>query len=176
MKRALYFLFILLLLTQCRKEDGEFLFEMPYPNIRGDFDLSAGLLFGYVLPIGPLNTNLEELLTAAMTTEEEVSVIQGASATLSSLDGVELDFIEEIRLLLCAPGDVSNCQIEVFYLDNIPFNTGSTLRLQPNITNLKDFLINQPDFRMELELTQLRDFPPQNNLRLRLDFSLEVRR
>ena len=176
MKRISLIILTTLLLLQCRNDEGEFLFEMDYPNIRATLNLTLGLSTGYVRSIGPLNTNLDGLLSAAATPKEDVSIIQSASATITSIDGFDLDFIDELRLVLCAPGENQNCSIEMFHLDNIPFSVDRSIRLQPGITNLKEFLINQDDFSVELELTRLRDFPIERDLRLRLDFALEVRR
>ena len=176
MRSIIIYVLILFSLSQCRNSDGEFLFEMNYLNNRATLNVNGGLLVGYVKSVGPLNTNLEELLTAAGTTQEEVSIIQGVSATITSIDGFDLDFIDEARLILCRSDETSNCSIEMFHLDNIPFNTRRSIRLQPGVTNLKEFLINQEAFSVELELTRLRDFPLERNLRLQLDFVLEVRK
>lgn len=166
---------LFLTLSQCRNGEGEFLFEMDYPNNRATLNLTLGLSTGYVATFGPLNTNLDELLMAAGVQKEDVSLIQSVSAEVTSIDGIDLDFIDELRLILCRPEEPGNCTIEMFHLDRIPFSIDRTIRLQPGITNLKDFLIDQRQFIVELELTRLRDFPIERDLRLRLDFNLEVR-
>lgn len=163
-------------LLACKNESGEFLFDLDYPNNRATLNLTLGISTGYVLSLGPLNTNLEALLVAATTAKDEVSLIQSGSATLSSVDGIDLDFIDELRITLCLPEENSNCSIELFHLDNIPFSKDRSIRLQPGITNLKEFLINREEFNVELELTRLRDFPLERDIRLQLDFTLEVRK
>lgn len=160
------------LLLSCTKDEGEVLFEMVYPNFEVSIPPGLGTLSSHVLNISNIDTNIDFFLNNAGITAEQLNTISPARATLTSLDGFDFDIIDEISIRICDPQDI-NCNLEIFYLDNIPFNIGAELRMQPTLADVKQFLTLE-QFRIELVIVQLRDITPIL-IESELDISFEAR-
>ncbi len=173
--RIIYLFLITTVLLQCRSDSGERLFDLNFPNNR--FVIPAGLntIQSHFFTLDPVPNNLENLLISNAINDSEISRVEPFAATLTSLNGFELDFIEEISVRICDPDDLSNCEREVFFLDNIRFNTGTVIELLPTLIDAKDFFIDSDRIVLRVVLLRLRDIP-FTNYDCRFDFSFDVRK
>ena len=175
MQRFLYLSIVTLLLLQCRADSGERLFDMNFPN--NIFIIPAGLntIESHFFTLDPVPNNLDNLLTSNGLAESEIGRVDPFAASITSLNGLEFDFVREISVRICDPEDLSNCEREVFYLDNIEFNPGTRIDLLPTLINAKDFFIGSDRVILRVVLLRLRDIP-FTNFECRFDFSFDVRK
>lgn len=173
MYRILTIGLLLSLLVSCRNDTGVRLFTM---NFITEFSFNGVLntIESHYFPVGPLNSNISRLMNENDVSDEDITRIEPNFAVLKSLDGYDLDFIEEISVRIC-PVSGGTCQLEVFYLDDIPFRTRDEIDLLPSLSNVKSFFINQNQFRLELVFLRLRNFSPAN-MQLRFDFGFDARK
>lgn len=137
-------------LFSCVEDNCNFLFDMEYPpetfTIRGGLPVILSEVFAF----RNIESNIDFYLTENNRTLEEISNIQGLNARITAQTSqVEFgNFVQEVRVELC---DVTTgrCDYEAFYLDNIRFDEGNSLRLIPSLPNLKEFL-TQEEFYMRL--------------------------
>ena len=175
MYRKMTALLLLVSLMSCRNDTGERLFDMNYFNNRMRILGVLNVIESHFFTIGPLETNINSLLTNNTLQPDEVTRIEPFFATLTALDGTNLAFIEEISVRICPTDGQGNCQLEIFFLDDIPFNVRDQIELLPSLSNIKDFIIDQQSFTIQVVLLRLRDFSPAN-VELQFDFALEARR
>ena len=175
MNKVFIYLIVILLVFSCQEDQGERLFELNYPSQRMNINRVLNTIESHFFIIGPLPNTLPSMLQNSSATIEDINRVEPFFATLTSEDGFELAFIQEISVRICNPEDPSRCDLEIFYLDNIPFNTGSRVELLPSLANLKEFFDEEDRIIMELVLLRLRNFSPAN-FDLRFDFAFDVRR
>ena len=113
--------------TACGEDQGERLFELSYPNQQLRVNRVLNTIESHFFVIGPLPNTLNSLLQQSATPASDVNRVEPLFAKLTSLDGFELEFIQEISVRICDPDDLRRCDLEIFYLDNIPFSTGDRL-------------------------------------------------
>ena len=174
MCRKIMVLLLLAGLVSCRNDTGVRLFDMNYFNNRLTIPGVLNVIESHFFTIGPLETNISTLLTSNALQPDEVSRIEPFFATLTALDGADLAFIEEISVRICPTDGQGNCQLEIFFLDDIPFNVRDQIELLPSLSNIKEFIIDQQSFTIQVVLLRLRDFSPAN-VELQFDFALEAR-
>jgi len=142
---ALSALFCALLFTQCSKDSLSVAFEMTYPQNR--FTVPAGLntLESHYIFFRDVSTSKNLFFDDIP--EEQIQEITPARASLRADQNVaDFAFAEEIIVRLCEDSqvDINNvlqkCRRELFFRDNIPFNTGRQVDLIPNAINLKEVL------------------------------------
>lgn len=175
MKKSLFLIVVIAILgLNCRKAEGEFLFEMSFPN--QDIFIPAGLntIESYFFPINQIETNIDFFLNNNNVAIEEITAINPRFARITALNGnIDFDFVEEISIRICDT-DEPNCALEIFYLNNIPFGTTDQIDLLPSLANTKRFL-EKEDFKIEVVLLRLRDISPFT-IDARVDFSFEARK
>jgi len=172
MGAVLYLSIFGLLVSACRQDNGERVFEMVFPNIT--FEIPAGLnaTFQQVFQIPLVPTNIDTYLAENGTDTALITAIAPFTATLTSLEGVafDYDFVEGISIRICDPvkpacfdGD------EVFYIDNLQGRGGQTIRLIPGLRNAKRDLIRR-HFRMEAVFFFAYTTPYSVRSRLQMNF------
>lgn len=151
LNRSAIWVVLILLLTNCRKDNRQTLFEMIYPNIL--FEMPAGLTGSLprVFEQNGLRTNFRAYLNEFDVDTALITGIEPISATLTALTDERFDFLREVSIRICA-AESASCNIaeEVFYLDNMQNQRiGSELRLLPSLINAERIL-TQERFKVEV--------------------------
>ncbi|MEM1326765.1 MAG: hypothetical protein AAGI23_12460 [Bacteroidota bacterium] len=129
----------------CEKDSLRVAFEMTYPENR--FTVPAGLntLESHYLFFRDIPTN--KAFFFGETEESEIIEINPASAVLRADQRIsDFSFAEEIVIRLCEDNQANinnvlqKCRREIFFRENIPFNTGRQVELLPNGNNLQPTL------------------------------------
>ncbi|MCB0675237.1 MAG: hypothetical protein KDC30_00970 [Saprospiraceae bacterium] len=161
MKQILLLVAVLATLS-CNKLDKGVLFSWPIPQL--EFTIPAGLNIAqaYYFNLENVPTNALGLLSTYSVDSSQVQSITPATARITSIFGnVSYDFLFEVSIMLCEPGDSSpNCGYEIFYRVPIPEGTGAFLDLIPNQNDIKDLLL-QETVNIQVKLAQLRAPSPQ---------------
>jgi hypothetical protein len=135
---------------------------MTYPENR--FTVPAGLntLESHYLFFKDIPTN--KAFFFGETEESEIQEISPASAAIRADQSVNsFAFAEEIVIRLCEDNlaDINNvlqkCRREIFFRENIPFNTGRQVELLPNGNNLLNTLTGET-FNFVLVFRRNRSF------------------
>lgn len=151
MKKYLYFTMLALLIIACSRDSRERLFEVVYPNIL--FNLPAGLssniTWGYSR--SDLPSNFRNVVKG---NNSDTAVIAGVfpySARITSLDGLDYDFVEEVSILMCSneKSQCSSISDEVFYIDNLRGRAKEDLELLPTPRNIEK-LLSEEQYRLEI--------------------------
>lgn len=148
-----YFLFAVffLLFIACSRDSRERIFEITYPNML--FNLPAGLSgnipWGYSRSDIP--SNFRSLVKA---NNSDTAVIVGVypyAARITSLDGLDYDFVEGVSVLMCS-NEKSQCSLisdEVFYIDDLRGRAKEDIELLPTEKNVEK-LLSEERFRLEV--------------------------
>lgn len=172
MRILVYFSAFAVILAGCRKDSGERIFEMIFPNIA--FEIPAGLNsnFQQVFEIPLVPTNIDVYLAENGTDTSLVRAITPFSARLTSLEGsaFDYDFVEAISVRICDPAR-STCfdGDEVFYIDNLRGRGGQDIRLLPGLRNAKRDLVRK-NFRLEVVFLFNSTTPYSVRSRLQMNF------
>lgn len=153
-----YFLLLLfpLIVSSCGKDDI-ILFEMEYTE---DFEIQAGLnsFETHHFLIKDISTNYNNLLQTFDQTDSQVSNINPQNARLDALfSSATYDIIREISVRIYKD-DVTNYK-EIFYIENVPLNTGGDLNLIPTLVDVRDILSGD-SFNIDIAI-QFRQAPAQ---------------
>jgi hypothetical protein len=172
MRTLLYFSVFALLAAGCRKDNGERLFEMVFPNIV--FEIPAGLNanFQQVFEIPVVFTNIDTYLAENGTDTALIRAISPFSARITSLEGsaFDYDFVEAVSIRIC-PSTRGSCfdGEEVFYIDDLRGRAGQDIRLIPGLRNAKRDLV-LPQFRLEVVFLFAYTTPYAVRSRLQMGF------
>lgn len=160
--RYIYLLLTALLFVQCEKDELRVAFEMTYPENR--FTVPAGLntIESHYLFFKNVPTN--KAFFFGDIDESEIKEISPVSARLRAEQSIgDFSFAQEIVIRLCEDdqADINNvlqkCRREIFFRDNIPFNTARQLELIPNGNNLLETLTGD-EFNFVLVFRRNRTF------------------
>lgn len=157
-------------IVSCNKDNRTEFFEL---NHFVDFDIQPGLntFDTHFFVISPLTSILDDKLSAAGISPEEVIAIEAKDAVLTSTFGdINLDFIHQISVYIFDPFNPSD-KIEFFYLDPTPFRNATSWRLFPGIADISEW-IDEDYFGVEIRLT-FREVTP-SFIPMRLEFDLRV--
>lgn len=151
LRRMIIWGMLVLLLSTCRQDNRQTLFEMIYPNIV--FEMPAGLTGSLprVFEQNGLRTNFRAYLNEFNVDTALITGIEPISATLAALTDERFDFLREVSIRIC-DAESASCNVaeEVFYLDNIQNQrVGSELRLLPTLINAERVL-TQERFKLEV--------------------------
>lgn len=172
MRLLMYMTILGALMAGCRKDSGERIFDMLFPNIT--FEIPAGLNanFQQVFELPSVPSNIDTYLNDFAVDTAMIRAILPVSARLSSLDGAPFgyDFVEAISIRICDPAK-SDCfdGEEVFYIDNLRGRGGQDIRLIPGLRNAKRDLVRQ-QFRLEVVFYFSYTTPFAVRSRLQLSF------
>lgn len=134
----------------CSRDNGERVFEMLYPNFQ--FTLPVGLIANtaWAYELRNVSSNLNAYLRENQTDTSVITAINAYSARLTSLDGLDYKFVEEVSVRICS-NDKSQCTMadEVFYIDDLRGRAGESINLLPTLRNVEK-LLSQERFRLEV--------------------------
>ncbi len=169
MKRYILLFFLTIQLLGCKKEPAS-LFDLPYELT---FEIPAGLntFETHYFDITGIRTNAEDLLSANNAEESDLLAVQAKTARLlSTFVDLDLDFIQEISVRVFE--DDPNAFHEVFFRDNVPFDSGDFIDLIPALPDVKEFLLDESyNLSIRMEFRQ----PPPTFVTVRLDFDFFAR-
>ena len=164
--RYLLIFLLPLFLTNCKKDENV-LFRMEYTEA---FEIQAGLntFETHHFLLKNINTNINSYLANYGGSASELLAINPRSARLETLfSNATYDIITDIsvRMYLDDPTDYK----EIFYREDVPFNTGSNLDLIPTLVDVKEMLTDE---RYSIDVAFLfRETPPEFiESRLTFDF------
>jgi len=172
MKKLGVLLLVGMLFLGCKKERGERLFEMLYPNFT--FNLPSGLS-PFTAPTFAFNnesTSIDLYLQQNNTDTSAITAINPYSARITALNNTAFDFLDEISVRIC-PAGIVQCDAfdEAFYLDNMRNRTYTTIELLPSLRNFKP-LLSGKSYRVEI-VFKMNDFTPVS-LDCKFDMSFEA--
>ena len=172
MKKLGVLLLVGMLFLGCKKDRGERLFEMLYPNFT--FNLPSGLS-PFTAPTFAFNnesTSIDLYLQQNNTDTSAITAINPYSARITALNNTAFDFLDEISVRIC-PAGIVQCDAfdEAFYLDNMRNRTYTTIELLPSLRNFKP-LLSGKSYRVEI-VFKMNDFTPVS-LDCKFDMSFEA--
>jgi len=151
MKNYFFFTLILFLVIACARDSRERIFEINYPNIL--FNLPAGLssniAWGYSRSDIP--TNFRNIVKANNSDTAVIAGVYPFAARISSLDGFDYDFVEQVSILMCS-NEKNQCSLisdEVFYIDNLRGRAREVIELLPTERNIEK-LLTEEQYRLEI--------------------------
>ncbi|MEM1320118.1 MAG: hypothetical protein AAGG75_07650 [Bacteroidota bacterium] len=171
LKKLLLLLLPALFLSNCGK-DEVFLFEVPYEI---QFTIPAGLnpFETHIFETTMIATRLDSLLVFNGLPWEEVESIKPRSASINTIfANSSYDFIRETSIEVFDANDPVRVWREVFYREEVPFNTGNRLDYLASLEDVKDFM-DDGVFNIRVRLL-LREIPPEF-IETRLQFNLGVK-
>ena len=135
----------------CRDDDGEFVFEMVFPDINFEIPAGLGTFSSYVFEIDDMPSNIDFYLSANSLDTADIKAINPTFARIQSLDpGVDFEYIREISIRVCPVGPEPCTAIdEVFFIDNFTLLEGDRIDLLPSLRNAKRDLAEE-NFKMEV--------------------------
>lgn len=144
--RLIFGLFILSVLGIHCKKDERVLFEFSYQQ---DLNLPAGLSFlqTHFFQFNDIQSNFKNLLAAKGLTVKDINKISPGSGIMLSLDnGVNLDFIQEVSIMISSTNQFSK---EVLYSIQVPLNAGDRIDLVGTLVDAYD-VISQDRFNLRI--------------------------
>jgi len=150
--------FLLNLLYSCTTETPAF-----YIHKEHDFTIPAGLntLETHFFIIEDIQNNfLAEIEANGIKLENIISVNAGKGLFTPVFNEFNYGALRDISIWMVSYDDPT-IRKEIYYRDEIPLNKTQELKLLSGIANLKDFLISEQKFYLEIQL-KFRNFVPSN--------------
>lgn len=159
MKKLGILLLVGLLYIGCKKERGERLFQLLYPNFT--FTLPSGIS-PFSAPTFAFNnesTSIDLYLQENNSDTSVIAAINPYSAVISSLNNTAFDFLDGVSVRIC-PAGIVECDAfdEAFYLDNMRNRSYRDIELLPTLRNFKP-LLSEKNYRVEVVFL-MNDFTP----------------
>lgn len=170
--KRLFFLSLVLLFLQCRKDDVNVLFKMEYDQL---INVPGGLntVETYSFLLQNLNTNFKTLSTTFNISPSSVLIIRAGSTQLvDQLNQLDLAKVEKISLL--ASNLTFSVEKEIAYLEPVPLNSTNSLQLFPSLTDATDIFMGDK-FNLRLKIKLRGSISSSTNLRLRLAMNVSNR-
>ena len=161
MNKYILLLFIsiqVLLPTSCNTDSPSLYMHREY-----DFVIGAALnTFETHFFIQPniKNTFREELELNGIQPEQISSVSAGRGLFTPIFDEFDYDVIREVSIWLVSVENPSTRK-EIYYREQVPYNQNNELRLLSGLADLKDFLLEEDYYNLEIQL-KFRNFVPFN--------------
>ena len=172
MKKIIWLVLPFLFVFSNCKKDENILFEMEYFY---DFTITAGLnqFSGtHIFEVTDIPSLSNALFIQNGKTAEEINAINPGTAVLKGIfSNPENGYIQEVSVKIFSKEEPT-IEREVFYRDQISFNSSGDLGLIGTLVNAKDYL-EKDDFGIRIEL-RLRDISPET-IEMRLDFNFFVK-
>lgn len=172
MRLFIFIIFSSLLLSTCRDDVGEPLFEIFYPPI--DFSTLPGVspFAADVVQARNIPTNYLQFVNAHGADPMDVNRILPNFARLISVDGLDLGHISSVSLRIC-PNEQQDCTLadEVFFRDDLFRRQNTTIDLDPGLRGVKDLLTDEL-YKLEVVFTYA-DITPYS-IDWRLEYAFEA--
>lgn len=168
-------LLILFLFAGCKREfGGTRLFEITYAP--QDLVIPAGLVApnSWVGSAEPIQTGFMQALADNNLSMEDVDLIGGLRARVTTLDGNDFNDIGRIQIRICPQGQQLGCdQLQnIFTWDNVGGARQQSLNLNPTPLNFRELFFSRESFRFEIAFTP---FTSTNTpIELRLEWAIQA--
>lgn len=165
----LFLLAQMLLFTGCTKQTPS-LYEV---NLEREFDIPAGLnnIETHYLFLRNVPTFYKQFATANGVDSAGIQSVRAARGLLTSqFQNINFDFIDRISISVVSRND-PNIRREMYYLDEVPFNTGPELRLLSSVTELREVI--REEF-VDIEIRLNLRVSSGTSIRTKLNFSYAV--
>lgn len=169
------FLLILFLATGCKSEfGGTRLFDLTYAP--QNFVVPAGIVspFFHVAAIDPLPTGFSQALMDNNVAIEDIDLVGGFRARITTLDGSDFSDIGRIELRACPQGQSLGCdQLQnVFTWTEAGGGRRQTLDLNPTPINFRELFLGNEEFRFEIAFRPFQS--TTQSIELRLEWSVQA--
>ena len=169
-------LFATILMGACKKDDPS-LYTIPVTNIKFEVNPAMSAFSSHDIPINGVNFNAFNLLAAQGIDTANIKSIRPRTARiyLPFADN-NLDFIKEIAIRLCLPGDNrAFCGQEAFWFDeDIQRDKGfEHILYGSNVDDLREFVITE-NINIQVQLAELWR-SPTGTFEIYLDMEFDVR-
>ena len=157
-------------LFACRNDNRERLFELFYPNFQFTIPAGQSAVLPFALGIRGVDTNIDFYLSEHNTDTTTIKDISALTARLTSIDGLNYNFLNEISIRIC-PDSPEPCRDadEVFYIDRLQLDRpGDEIQFLPGLRNARDEFIAE-EYR--LEVVFFMAFSPSFDYESRLDMT-----
>lgn len=143
---------LLLLYPGCEREfGGTRLFTVTYPVL--EFGIPAGQIGTFFLAQDRMPTAFFDALRENNVTAEDVDLVGGFRARITSLTGDDFGEIERIDLRACPVGTPNGCTDLTFNLFSLTDNFNrrqQTVNLNPTPVNARELFLGSDEFRFEI--------------------------
>lgn len=148
-------LLVLLFSSSCGDDEGQRLFEIQYPVI--EFFIPAGQtrVRTFVIPQASLRTRFMEEMSAAGVTADQVDLVGGLRARVTSLTGDDFGEFERVELRVCPVGQEFGCNsFDLMFSVNDLFRRRQlSVNLNPGLRNFRELFLGDERVRVELIFT-----------------------
>lgn len=176
MKQLSLFLFFALLFSACKKEAPS-LFTIPVANIKFEVNSAMSPLNSYDIPINNVNFNALNLLAGqGIDTANIKSILPRTARIYLPFADNELDFVKEIAIRLCLPGDnQSNCGQEAFWYDETFENRKGAehVLFGSNVDDLREWVLTE-NVNIQIQIEEMWR-SPGGTFEIFLDLEFDVR-
>lgn len=149
------FLFVLSLLS-CNNETPAF-----YIYKENDITIPPGLsvILTHIFVVNDIpNTFQAELEARGIQADQIKSVNAGEGTFTPVFESFNYGFIQDVSIWLVSGSD-PGIRKEIYYREPVPLNQQNELRLLSGLANLKDFLLTEEKYNLEIQLN-FRNFVP----------------
>jgi len=174
MKKYLFATFILLpFLISCNSLDKLTKFELPFTR---SITLPA-LPIIFENPVSAstpdIKTNIDSVLTSLNLTSDLVQTVslKKMDLTLTDSTGGDLTFLKSISIYICATG---LDDVKIAGIDSVPDNTGSSLSLAVESTDLKNFILKD-EFQLKIITTTDKITKVEQKLKVDMNLQLDLK-
>ncbi|HMV24912.1 MAG TPA: hypothetical protein PKN57_05480 [Saprospiraceae bacterium] len=164
--KLIYGLILLCLLNIQCKQDDRILFDFYYQQ---DLTLPAGLSFlqTHYFQFDDIPTNFSNLLKAKGYTIKDIAKVSPGSGYMLALDsGVNLDFIQEVSIMISSTGQFNK---EVLYSVQVPLNAGNHIDLAGTLVDALDVL-SKDRFNLRISFKLRANCPETFDARFTIKF------
>lgn len=177
MKLVINVLFLLVVLVMsggCNKDEHCGTFMKFEGRIEANFTIPSGLntVETHYFIIRDVPTNFRALAASRNLEIEDIQCIVASRGLIrAAFNDFSYDFIDRIQVYAITQNEPVKKR-EMYFLDFVPLNTGSVLRMSSSTTELKEILLENDVIDLEIRLV-LRSFSP-GNIVTRLDCGFAV--
>lgn len=152
-----FYFFLLILICSCTKDEGDFI----EANLKTNFFIPAGLntVESHYFVVDDVDLFLDQVLTSNQLPTNEKYKITGSKAKLTTAFS-DFDFSVINRISIFAINPENNLdRIEIFYNEEIPFNTQRELKLLAALGDFSKYIKNNKiDLQVRIQFKGLTSF------------------
>lgn len=169
-------LLCLLLVSACKQEfGGERLFELEFAPQSGVVPAGVVAPNTWVIGVEPIATGFTQAMADNGVTTDDIDLVGGFRARVTSLDGTDFSDISRIELRACPRGQQFGCDPLQSLFSWSEFG-GTTRRqaldLNPTNINAREIFLSRENIRLELVVTPFAS--TQVPLNIRVDWSVQA--
>ncbi len=176
MKQFAILIFAALIFGACKKEEPS-LFTIPVTNLRFEVNPAMSAINSHDIPINGVQIKALDLLAGQGIDTANINSIRPRVARIyQPFADNDLDFIKEIAIRLCLPGDNrSFCGQEAFWFDeDLRRDKGFEHQLfGSNVDDLREFVLAET-INVQVQLSELW-LNPSGTFEIYLDMEFDVR-